>query len=895
MATQVLQIKNKGLYTAPNEFGAPQGAHKRNDHCVINDDDLLESRRGVQTNFSLPDSADRAARYAFYQTKQVVAYSNGKIGYYSGGSFTPYAGTFSDPDSTEAKRRFVKAANNLFITTSAGVYRTDAYTTAPTLSGMYKGLDVQGTLGSAGSGFFTADNQVAYRVVWGIKNASNAVILGAPSGREVVINPSTGTADDVDLVITIPSGVTTTHFFQVYRSRLSGSDDIEPSDEMGLVYENNPTAGEITAGTISITDNTPDDLTGATLYTSPSQQGILQANDRPPLAWDIAEFEGSMVYANTKTKHRRIFTILSASAIAYNDTITIDGDVYTAKGTESAASLHYSLAKTFTFTADTTNTSTTIANISSSIGLKVGRTITGSGIPANTTIVSFDSGAATAVISNAATATAAGVTITQAVSVSSGQNIEDTARSLVRIINRNATNNSVYAYYLSGEEDLPGQILIEERGLGGSSFAITASANGTAFNPVLPTSGTSVSSENDDFQNQIMFSKTNQPEAVPLLNTRNAGSLNDPILRVVALRNSLFIFKKEEGIYRVTGTSPADFKVELFDSSARLIAPDSIAVLNNQIWCLTDQGVVRISETAVSIVSRPIEDLVLAQFGESLSGVRQYSWGMGYETERRYMLFTISDSGDTVATQAFVFNSVTTSFTRWPSFSKSCGIVNLEDDKAYFGDGDSEVQEIERKARDYTDYIDRGSAYTISSSTGTQVFLSSTSGIEAGDLLYESSSKWSVILEVQAAYVVTAFTVSWTPGAQTVYKAIPCVVEWAPVVADTPGALKQFQEATFLFREATFPRAYTRFATDITPGFQEVEISGSSSGQWGLFEWGNEPWGGTPFPAARRVDIPRETQRGSLVRVGFSHRNGFGNFKLNGFSLPIRMTESPKI
>lgn len=895
MPTQILQVKNKGLYTAPNEFGVPQGALKKANNCVINDQDILESRRGVESFFNLPDAADRADRYVFYKTKQIVAYSNGKIGHFDGVStFTAYAGTFSDPSATEAKRRFIKSANNLFVTTSAGVFRTDAVATAPTLSGMFKALDITGTLTGV-TGFFEADNQIAYRVVWGIKDANNNLIIGAPSGREVLINPlAAGIDHDVSLVVTIPSGITTSHFIQVYRSRASGGESIEPSDEMGLVYENNPTAGEITAGTMTIPDSTPDDLTGATLYTSPSQQGILQANDRPPLAWDIAEFQDSMAYANTQSKHRKIFTILSASAIAYNDTITIDGDVYTARGTENIASLHYSLSKTFTFTANTTNTSTTITNISSTIGLKVGRTITGAGIPASTTIVSFDAGAATAVISNAATATAAGVTITQAVSALPSQNIEDTARSLIRVINRNTTNNSVYAYYLSGENDLPGKILIEERGLGGASFAITASANGTAFNPVLPTSGTTVSSENDDFQNQIAFSKTGQPEAVPLLNTRNVGSLNDPILRVVPLRSSLFVFKKEEGIFRVTGTSPADFKVELFDSSARLLAPDSLAITNNQIWCLTDQGVVRISETAVSIVSRPIEDLVLAQLGESLSGVRQYSWAMGYETERKYILFTISDSADTVATQAFVFNTITESFTIWP-ISKAAGLVNPENDIAYFGDGDSQVQEKERKTRTYTDFIDRGSSYTVTSSTGTTVFMASTSGIEAGDLLYESASKWSVILEVQAAFVVTAFTVAWTPGSLTVFKAIPCLVEWAPIVGDNPGALKQFQETTLLFDEATFPVAKARFATDLVPGFQEVDVAGSTEGSWGLFQWGVQLWGGVPFPAPRRVDVPRETQRGCLLRVGFSHRNGFGTFKLNGFSVPIRMTESTKI
>ena len=64
-----------------------------------------------------------------------------------------------------------------------------------------------------------------------------------------------------------------------------------------------------------------------------------------------------------------------------------------------------------TFTANTTNTSTTLSNVSAFTGLDVGMPITGTGIPDNTTIRSLDTSANTMTISNAATATATGVTI----------------------------------------------------------------------------------------------------------------------------------------------------------------------------------------------------------------------------------------------------------------------------------------------------------------------------------------------------------------------------------------------------------------------------------------------------------------------------------------------------
>lgn len=72
-----------------------------------------------------------------------------------------------------------------------------------------------------------------------------------------------------------------------------------------------------------------------------------------------------------------------------------------------------------TFTGDTTNTSATILNVSSVANLKVGMKISGTGIPANTTILSI--GTTSLVLSAAATATNTGVTFTATTSVTNQQ------------------------------------------------------------------------------------------------------------------------------------------------------------------------------------------------------------------------------------------------------------------------------------------------------------------------------------------------------------------------------------------------------------------------------------------------------------------------------------------
>lgn len=831
---QVLQVRNKGLYTAPNEFSSvPPGALVLATNCVITAENIIEPRRGFDRVATLTDAAYRHQYFEFYQDVLMSTFgtigSTFVVGYKNVATFTALSGTFNHPSTTLARSRFLLTQNNLYFTTSTGVYRLDAYTGTPTLSGAFKGLDVSLAL-SGVTGFLDGAQQVAYRIVWGIRDANNTVHLGAPSGRAVIINTNAaGNFRNVAVTSTIPTGVTTSYFYQVYRSKQSGGLAVEPDDELGLVYENNPTAGEITAGTFTFTDQTPDSLRGATIYTAASQETILQANDRPPVAWDIEEFQNCTVYANTTGKQRKVFTLLATggtNGLAANDTITIAGTVYTAKAAETIASGEFKV-----FTAGTPS-----------------------------------------------------------------QNIFDTACSLVRVVNRYTTNTTVYAYYVSAYGDLPGQILIEERGVGGATFPIiaTTAASPPPFDPVLPTSGTSVSSSNDAFLNALMFSKSGIGEAVPTANVLRVGSANNRILRIKKLKSSLFVFKEREGIYRMTGTAPSNFQVDIFDSSAKLYAPNTVEVVNNQIWCLCDQGVTVVSETGVSVVSRPIEDLILAQFGGALNAVKYYSFGVGYETERQYHLHTVTSSADTVPHQVFVFNIFTQAFTAWDK-SNSCGRVSPVDDLMYLGSGSTYDLEQERKNRDYTDYVDYGLSRTITSQSSTLVYLNTTADLEVGDVLYQSASIQSLITDVQPAYVEVEDTITFALGAATVYKSFECELEWAAVTGQNPGMVHQFPEVTLLAKAARFNNAEISFATDCSGYFEGVTISGNRTGLWGLFPWGEAAWGSTATTVPLRCDVPLEKQRGSLIRVRFTHQQGYGYFKLNGFSMPVRDTGSIKV
>ncbi len=321
--------------------------------------------------------------------------------------------------------------------------------------------------------------------------------------------------------------------------------------------------------------------------------------------------------------------------------------------------------------------------------------------------------------------------------------IDLTARSLVKVINRDSSC-PVFAQYLSGADDLPGKLIFEAKNLEDVDFyiAISSAALSAEFSPEVPswdgiaTFPITLISDNNENPNRIYFSKISQPEAVPSVNYIDVGSKDKQILRTLALRDNLFVLK-QDGVYIVTGASAPDFSVRLLDNSAILTAPDTAVVLNNLIYCLTTQGVVSISETGVSIVARNIEDQVkkVTTFAYGFSTV---SFGVAYESDRSYLLWLPTNKSDTVATQCFRLNTITNTWTRWTKTS-TCGIVNAGDDRLYLGNGIASRLYIEQERKDGVreDYADRNFSLSIAvdAINSTALTLSSTVGVEAGDVI----------------------------------------------------------------------------------------------------------------------------------------------------------------
>lgn len=732
MSQQRLDLQLRGLYTAPNNLsGVPEGALEVADNVVINAKSLISSRRG-QTQYGDPLTigSGQVNKLFNYSASLIVSYDD-KLGYDPGsGNWMTYPGSYLQPD-TAYKMRSLEALKNFYFTTSKGVYKLDSLTSTPRTAGVVRALGGSGTL-TGSSGFLVDDSAVAYRLVWGYIDANNNLLLGAPSQRLVVSN-SSGGDKDVNLTFLIPEDITTEYFYQIYRSvgTLSAAD--EPSDELQLVLQGNPTSGEISARSFTVLDNTPYSLMRATLYTSPSQQGIANENIQPPFALDMDVFKTCAFYANVRQKQTLSLALISVDSPSLG--YVVDATVGTVTGDP------------------------TLSTIADTSVLRVGMRVVGAGIPANATItVILGPNSVTMSANASATATVSvefqdrftigGVSYwagsSQNVATNQflldnsstpGVNIDSTAVNLVQLINMSASNTTLYAYYISGVEDLPGQILFEERFIGGAAFAATSTA-GTSFSPELPFSGTTVISNNEEKQNRVLISKEGQVEAVPIYRYFDIGSANFPIQRVVALRDGIFFFK-QDGIYRISGETFENFVVTLLDNTVVLQVPESAVPFNNQVFCFTTQGVCAVTDAGVKIMSVPIETELLELSSAQFTNFASASFGVAYESARIYMFFTVTYENDEFASQAFVYNSLTDSWTRWV-MNRTCGVVNAAINKLFMAQPDTGQVLIERKNYTNTDFADEQYPVVIASvESETQITLVSAANVVAGMTLIQ--------------------------------------------------------------------------------------------------------------------------------------------------------------
>lgn len=701
----------------------------------------------------------------------------------------------------------IESNKNFYLSSTSGLYKMDTFTKTPFQAGVPPGLDGAAVLAGAGSGFLGSNTQCAYQVLFGYIDANGNLNRGNPSERILIVN-SGGGSDNVTLTFTIPYALSTSYFYQVYRTpqttySATPSLNVPPGAELQLAAQFNLTAGQISALSVTLTDVTPDALLGASLYTDPSQEGALQTNDRPPLARDITLFSQMVFYANTISFPILNFSMISVGApngVQLNDTITINGVVFTAKAAQNNASQQFLFV-----------TSGTIA-----------------------------------------------------------QNIDATARNLVNCINTNAGTALVYAFYLSGFNQLPGLISLQSIAPGSANFVVTSSRGG-AYSPVIPPSGSSFISSNSVTPNGLYISKVGQPEAVPLVNIFFIGGGDQNILRVLPLRDRVIVIKTD-GIFVVTGSTPQNLSVTLLDSTIICNAPESARVLNNSVYCMTTQGVVSITESGVTIQSRQIESTLLSLTGPSFVNFAACCHAVSYESERLYLLGMPTATSDTYGTQCFCYNWVTNCWTRW-AVDMAAGLVDPTDNKLYLSRPLTDQSGVfgERKNFNFSDYMDdQTNTFTVTNVTPTAtgaVITTSLSPLASylgyyAEQIVSGTTYVALVTAVNPGIqqVTVDLQNSSTPGVQIPWqtvsgtfrfeKPIPVKLQYTPITGNFPHYMKIWGRINYWFNSGNFVQITLGYISDVTTSLTSTLTRATGFGAYNTGVYG------TPLPQPVQTLIP---------------------------------------
>lgn len=916
MSSEVINLKAAGLQTYYQTLmEISPGALLKANNVVIDRGGVIEPRRGFKAYGEAFSGLEKVKQLMEYKGV-ILRHLSNKVAYDNGsGLFTDFSGSYLEP-ATGYRIKSAEAKGNFYFTTSEGVKKISAktagdFSTPNIIQDTGGPKAIAGSLALDGaSGFLLNGNAVAYRILWIYTDRTDNLIFGAPSASMVINNTSGGTRD-VEITFQIPYDVTSSDYkFRIYRSEMSAFGT--PSDELYQVYEGSPTSGELAVGEIIVVDSLPEDLriAGVPLYTNQySGEGILKSNEPPPAAKDVALFKGHMFYANTRTRHSSIISLIDNTGLS-GQTITIGANVYTFGATE---------------------------NISSKI-------------------------------------------------IEVGVDIEATAKSLVRVVNGDSAE-IVSAYYLSVVGEVQGKFILQKKTLANTSFSVVSSI-GTNFNPSLTSSTASTA---EIVPNRLYYSKYQEVEAVPLLNYIDIGSTDQEIVRIIPLRESLFVMK-EDGVFRLAGDPGANpiWDVGAFDTTSFIQAADSAVTLGNQCYYYSNQGIMRLNESSLEPISRPIEDKLIP-FISTNPNLSSACFALGYESDRALLMWTVSNKTDTYATVCYRYNTITDTWTEW-KIAKTCAVLNRHQDKVYLGSAIDNYVEVERKNYDRFDYADRELASTLSASglSGTVLKISNFASTTIEDVLLQEqyvtiyqfnsllqkldldnglighnfyqdlkmnngdsltfkmsalvakldladpsvsySALWTNptafnTIQTQFNLIITALNGSSGPlfsnyklstgttsfeaiilsrdtfkseitvniepafmvGPLIIYKGIKTEVEYAPQHASDPAVFKQFSAGTFMFERRSFYTAQAAYKSDISDNYEEISFIPNSSAIFGGSTYGDGViWGGQGDQGQINTYIPLKKQRCRFLGCKFTHGVALESFQLYGLSLTVR-------
>jgi hypothetical protein len=879
--SQALTPNVFGLFSSPNQVNAPPGALATADNCVIRSKGLLEPRRGQEL---LADGGGYLGVSDYLNTIQpwngsMYAHAGtNKLVVWSGSGWSNVGSTHNAPDATLMRMKFAAACERLYFTTDAGMYRTTGGA-AKLAAGVRPFIDWSNSHAvTNANGFLVTGKAVAY-VATGREQVGSRWVQGPPSGRAIITNPTpvvvpigglvrtggnlvTATpgaasgfkfgdtpsmtpgeanfpvgakaitqigssnvfkyseaganaastaaqtfsigAAGCSVKVLLPSTATVNTVIELWRSLVVDAADV-PADDVFLCYQGYPSAADIAAGFITITDNTPEVLLGDPGYFTPAVEGILASNDEPPLAKDITLFHDVMVLSNLTEKHQlelRLIATGGSTGIASGDVVT-----FTRGG--------------------------------SSFGV---------------TWATNQTGGQSVVYNNGSVA----------------DDIEKSALAFVDAINSHSSNTFLDAFYVSGADDSPGLVLLRARDFSTVQFTVSASAHINAYTPELSAAKTKAHSTQVQMANGVAWCKPSQPDACPLVNRQPIGDSLEKNLRVVAIRDRVFLVK-EHSVWEMTGVYGA-WRFDMLDNTVAVVGPDTVVALNNQLFALTSQGPATISTVGVGLLTAPVELDFSTLFANNLANAKVSSWGAAYENEHQYLL-GVPTSGSAAVDYVYVWNFMTAAWTRWPMLRK-CAAVDPTTTLLWLGDSGTATARRERKTFQFLDYRDETYSTTLTSASGAVLNLLSDANVQVGDVVELSSNNTvrSVVLLKQGDghHVTVADSLAWGSGvAVTIDRAYACDAKPLPLHMGAPGTDKRLFDVTLHLRDAKFSQALMYFSSEVSTTEKPSAAMSSTAGSG---------------PANAKAAPDSDTNYGSQLSWRFHTKEAYGYWKLQGWT-----------
>lgn len=804
--------------------------------------------------------------------------------------------------------RGASARKNFYINASDGIRKLTSTSDVVADAAGFGGLPVIGddVVYGVGSPFLAVGYYASYRAILVRTDVNGLITRSASSGAFTVYN-NLGAAQSALINVYLPSDAVAGDAVELYRSDTSAV--YPPSNELFLTQSAHTiTATNISNGFVTFSDFTTDALLGADLYTNDSLEGVEGSNFRPPSAGDVAFFRDSLFFLGTTGPERFALNFSQA----FNATGVATGiGARTISGTRTNASA--------------------VVTMASTTGLKVGMmlsdgtTWSGSAPVIIQSIVVNTSVTVNATWGGATDGGTVSLTWWDTVMLSTGSYYPmPSAGIFMRAINcgysaARVTASALFYAYDAGEYSIfqfggllgptnNTTVVIEERlrGHGQSGVYQVRATHGSEYNPAL--AETNVTATNffqaDISGSGLAWSKTYEPESVPLPNFARIGSDQGVGLRIIPTRDALFIFK-QDGLWRLSGVSAdSGWRIDPFDPTLKLLQPDGAVVYGDTIYAFTNRGFVAVSDAGVmdidaNAISNDLEGYI-RKFS-SFANWKLGTWATADETNG-LVLFGLpsATAGTDPSATIYCFNTNTKEFTTWETTTAQVSVAGalasavhmtfepvsaklvaaqsaadivtqrLDTDSPAYVNADYETA-VTITAIDVTLLTTLGTKFTITAGSGWAPTL--------GDAVVRASVPCVVTSLVDATHFYVYASGAVTTGAATAYQAIYNGIEFTaqgnPSIAhvwltanvdfQALNGVRQFDYSFISSSGAGVSTGKTKTVTYSAPSLTENSV--------------------TENPETVRLFVDRNSARSTVTFPGFLIHQALSNWRMSGFTL----------